>query len=136
MSKWIKVQEHPKKVYVVKHTRLGSNYVYNAKDGKLLRIVKSESPEDIRNDGDKEPDFSTPNAPIKYAIAGSKGMMIGYGIIAALYVIGVIVGLCLGYGWSSLLLPFLPFVIIGFIGYIWELFKTFYNLGYDEKRRI
>lgn len=24
MSKWIKVQEHPKKVYVVKHTRLGS----------------------------------------------------------------------------------------------------------------
>lgn len=85
---------------------------------------------------DKEPDFSTPNAPIKYAIVGSKGMMIGGGIIAALYVIGIIVGLCLGYGWSSLFLPFLPFVIIGFIGYIWELFKMFYNLGYAEKRRI
>jgi len=84
----------------------------------------------------KEPNFSTPNAPIKYAIAGSKGMMIGGGIVAALYVIGVVVGLCLGYGWSSLLLPFLPFVIIGFIGYIWELFKTFYNLRYDEKHRI
>ena len=85
---------------------------------------------------DKEPDFSTPNAPIKYAIADSKGMMIWGGNIAVLYVIGVVVGLCLGYGWSSLLLPFLPFVIIGFIGYIWELSKTFYNLGYDEKRRI
>ena len=24
----------------------------------------------------------------------------------------------------------------GFIGYIWEMFKKFYNLGYDEKRRI
>ena len=22
------------------------------------------------------------------------------------------------------------------IGYIWEMFKKFYNLGYDEKRRI
>lgn len=136
MSKWIKVQEHPKKVYVVKHTRLGSNYVYNAKDGKLLRIVKSESPEDIRNDGDKEPDFSTPNAPIKYAIAGSKGMMIEYGIIAALYVIGVIVGLCLGYGWASLFLPFIPFAIMGFLCCIWKFFKKFYNLGYDRKRRV
>ena len=29
---------------------------------------------------DKEPDFSTPNAPIKYAIVGSKGMIIGVGL--------------------------------------------------------
>lgn len=84
----------------------------------------------------KEPDFFTPNAPIKYVMAGGRGVMIGCGIITALYVIGVIVGLCLGYGWSSLLLPFLPFIVIGFIGYIWEMFKKFYNLGYDEKRRI
>ena len=78
----------------------------------------------------KEPDFFTPNAPIKYATARGRGVMIG------LYVIGVIIGLCLGYGWSSLLLPFLSFIVIGFIGYIWEMFKKFYNLGYDEKRRI
>ena len=78
----------------------------------------------------KEPDFFTPNAPIKYAMAGGRGVMIGCGIITALYVIGVIIGLCLGYGWSSLLLPFLPFIIIGFIGYIWEMFKKFYNVGY------
>lgn len=84
----------------------------------------------------KEPDFFTPNAPIKYAMAGGRGVMIGCGIITALYVIGVIVGLCLGYGWSSLLLPFLPFIIIGFIGYIWEMFKKFYNLGYNKERRI
>ena len=84
----------------------------------------------------KEPDFFTPNAQIKYATAGGRGVMIGCGIITALYVIGVIVGLCLGYGWSSLLLPFLPFIIIGFIGYIWEMFKKFYNLGYAKKRRI
>ena len=84
----------------------------------------------------KEPDFFTPNAPIKYATAGGRGVMIGCGIITAFYVIGVIIGLWLGYGWSSLLLPFLPFIVIGFIGYIWEMFKKFYNLGYDEKRRI
>ena len=84
----------------------------------------------------KEPDFFTPNTPIKYAMAGGRGVMIGCGIITALYVIGVIIGLCLGYGWSSLLLPFLPFIIIGFIGYIWEMFKKFHNLGYDKKRRI
>lgn len=136
MSKWIKVQEHPKKVYVIKHTRLGSNYVYNAKDGRLLRIVKSESPEDIRNDGDKEPEFFTPNAPDRYVKTSGKGWIIACGVMVVLYIIGVVVGLCLGYGWSSLLLPFLPFVIIGFIGYIWELSKTFYNLGYDEKRRV
>ena len=64
----------------------------------------------------KEPDFFTPNAPIKYATAGGRGVMIGCGIITALYVIGVIIGLCLGY--------------------IWEMFKKFHNLGYDEKRRI
>lgn len=81
-------------------------------------------------------DIFTPNAPIKYAMAGGRGVMIGCGIITALYVIDVIIGLCLGYGWSSPLLPFLPFIIIGFIGYIWEMFKKFYNLGYDEKRRI
>ena len=40
----------------------------------------------------KEPDFFTPNAPIKYATAGGRGVMIGCGIITALYVIGVIVG--------------------------------------------
>ena len=84
----------------------------------------------------KEPDFFTPNAPIKYATAGRRGVMIGCGIMIVLYVIGVIIGLCLGYGWSSLLLPFLPFIVIGFIGYIWEMFKKLYNLGYDEKRRI
>ena len=77
----------------------------------------------------KKPDFFTPNVPIKYATAGGRGVMIGCGIITALYVIGVIIGLCLGYGWSSLLLPFLPFIVIGFIGYIWEMFKKFYNLG-------
>lgn len=44
----------------------------------------------------KEPDFFTPNAPIKYATAGGRGVMIGCGIITALYVIGVIVGLCVG----------------------------------------
>ena len=81
-------------------------------------------------------DIFTPNAPIKYAPAGGRGVMIGCGIITALYVIGVIIGLCWGYGWSSLLLPFLPFIIIGFIGYIWEMFKKFYNLGYAKKCRI
>ena len=81
-------------------------------------------------------DIFTPNAPIKYAMAGGRGVMIGCGIITALYVIGVIIGLCLGYGWSSLLLPFLPFIIIGFFCYICEMFKKFHNLGYDEKRRI
>ncbi len=95
---------------------------------------KKEFPKQLKDN--KEPDFFTPNAPIKYATAGGRGVMIGCGIITALYVIGVIVGLCLGYGWSSLLLPFLPFIVIGFIGYIWEMFKKFYNLGYDEKRRI
>lgn len=95
---------------------------------------KKEFPKQLKDN--KEPDFFTPNAPIKYATAGGRGVMIGCGIITALYVIGVIVGLCLGYGWSSLLLPFLPFIIIGFIGYIWEMFKKFYNLGYAKKRRI
>ena len=95
---------------------------------------KKEFPKQLKDN--KEPDFFTPNAPIKYATAGGRGVMIGCGIITALYVIGVIIGLCLGYGWSSLLLPFLPFIVIGFIGYIWEMFKKFYNLGYDEKRRI
>ena len=95
---------------------------------------KKEFPKQLKDN--KEPDFFTPNAPIKYATAGGRGVMIGCGIMIVLYVIGVIIGLCLGYGWSSLLLPFLPFIIIGFIGYIWEMFKKFYNLGYDEKRRI
>ena len=95
---------------------------------------KKEFPKQLKDN--KEPDFFTPNAPIKYATAGGRGVMIGCGIMTALYVIGVIIGLCLGYGWSSLLLPFLPFIIIGFIGYIWEMFKKFHNLGYDEKRRI
>ena len=40
----------------------------------------------------KEPDFFTPNAPIKYVMAGGRGVMIGWGIITELYVIGVIVG--------------------------------------------
>ena len=44
----------------------------------------------------KQPEFFTPNAPIKYAMAGGRGVMIGCGIITALYVIGVIVGLCVG----------------------------------------
>ena len=95
---------------------------------------KKEFPKQLKDN--KEPDFFTPNVPIKSATAGGRGVMIGCGIITALYVIGVIIGLCLGYGWSSLLLPFLPFIVIGFIGYIWEMFKKFYNLGYDEKRRI
>ena len=95
---------------------------------------KKEFPKQLKDN--KEPDFFTPNAPIKYATAGGRGVMIGCGIMIVLYVIGVIIGLCLGYGWSSLLLPFLPFIVIGFIGYIWEMFKKFYNLGYDEKRRI
>ena len=95
---------------------------------------KKEFPKQLKDN--KEPDFFTPNAPIKYAMAGGRGVMIGCGIMIVLYVIGVIIGLCLGYGWSSLLLPFLPFIVIGFIGYIWEMFKKFYNLGYDEKRRI
>ena len=38
----------------------------------------------------KEPDFFTPNAPIKYATAGGRGVMIGCGIITALYVIGAV----------------------------------------------
>ena len=29
----------------------------------------------------KEPDFFTPNAPIKYVMAGGRGVMIGCGII-------------------------------------------------------
>ena len=95
---------------------------------------KKEFPKQLKDN--KEPDFFTPNAPIKYATAGGRGVMIGCGIMIVLYVIGVIIGLCLGYGWSSLLLPFLPFIVIGFIGYIWEMIKKFYNLGYDEKRRI
>ena len=44
----------------------------------------------------KEPDFFTPNAPIKYVMAGGRGVMIGCGIMIVLYVIGVIVGLCVG----------------------------------------
>ena len=82
---------------------------------------KKEFPKQLKDN--KEPDFFTPNAPIKYATAGGRGVMIGCGIMIVLYVIGVIIGLCLGYGWSSLLLPFLPFIVIGFIGYIWEMFK-------------
>lgn len=88
----------------------------------------------------KQPECFTPNAPIKYATAGGRGVMIGCGIMTALYVIGVIIGLCLGYGWSSLFLPFLPFIIIGvmveFPCCIWKGFKKFYNLGYDKERRI
>ena len=75
-------------------------------------------------------DIFTPNAPIKYATAGGRGVMIGCGIITALYVIGVIIGLCLGYGWSSLLLPFLPFIIIGRClrsSTIWDMMR---NVGY------
>ena len=52
----------------------------------------------------KQPECFTPNAPIKYATAGGRGVMIGCGIMTALYVIGVIIGLCLGYSWSSLFL--------------------------------
>lgn len=88
----------------------------------------------------KQPECFTPNAPIKYATAGGRGVMIGCGIMAALYVIGVIIGLCLGYSWSSLFLPFLLFIIIGvmveFPCCIWKGFKKFYNLGYDKECRI
>lgn len=45
----------------------------------------------------KQPECFTPNAPIKYAMAGGRGVMIGCGIMTALYVIGVIVGLYLDY---------------------------------------
>ena len=31
----------------------------------------------------KEPDFFTPNAPIKYVMAGGRGVMIGCGSITA-----------------------------------------------------
>ena len=81
----------------------------------------------------KEPDFFTPNAPIKYVMAGGRGVMIGCGIITALYVIGVIIGLCLGYGWSSLLLPFLPLDLLATFGrclrssIIWDMIR---NVGY------
>ena len=44
----------------------------------------------------KEPDFFTPNAPIKYAMAGGRGVMIGCGIKKELYVIVVNVVLYLG----------------------------------------
>ena len=78
----------------------------------------------------KQPECFTPNAPIKYATAGGRGVLIGCGII----------GLCLGYSWSSLFLPFLPFIIIGvmveFPCCIWKGFKKFYNLGYDKECRI
>ena len=88
----------------------------------------------------KQPECFTPNAPIKYATAGGRGVMIGCGIMTALYVRGVIIGLCLGYGWSSLFFPILPFIIIGvmveFPCCIWKGFKKFYNLGYDKERRI
>ena len=30
---------------------------------------------------DKQPEFFTPNAPVKYAMAGGRGVMIGCGII-------------------------------------------------------
>lgn len=81
----------------------------------------------------KEPDFFTPNAPIKYATAGGRGVMIGCLIMTALYVIGVIVGICLGYGWTSLFFPFIILVILSIIssGIVW-----FYNLIYDKKRRV
>lgn len=88
----------------------------------------------------KELYFSTPNAPIKYAIAGGRGVMIGCGIMTAFYIIGIIIGLCLGYGWFSLLLPFTVFILMGilveFLSCIWRIFKKFYNLGYDKERRI
>lgn len=88
----------------------------------------------------KEPDFFTPNAPIKYVMAGGRGVMIGCGIMTAFYIIGIIIGLCLGYGWFSLLLPFTVFILMGilveFLSCIWRIFKKFYNLGYDKERRI
>lgn len=83
----------------------------------------------------KEPEFFTPNAPDRYVKTSSKGWIIACGVMVVLYIIGVVVGLCLGYGWASLFLPFIPFAIMGFLGCIWELFKKFYNLGYDRKRR-
>ncbi len=84
----------------------------------------------------KEPDFFTPNAPDRYVNWNTKGIMIACRVIIVLYIIGVVVGLCLGYGWASLFLPFIPFAIMGFLGCIWGLFKKFYNLGYDRERRV
>ena len=73
-----------------------------------------------------------PNAPDRYVKTSSKGWIIVCGAMVVLYIIGVVVGLYLGYGWASLFLPFIPFVIMGFLGCMWELFKKFYNLGYDR----
>ena len=83
----------------------------------------------------KKLDFFTPNAPDKYVETSSKGWIIACGVMVVLYIIGVVVGLCLGYGWASLFLSFIPFAIMGFLGCIWGLFKKFYNLGYDKERR-
>lgn len=92
---------------------------------------KKEFPKQLKDN--KEPDFFTPNAPIKYATAGGRGVMIGCLIMTALYVIGVIVGICLGYGWTSLFFPFIILVILSIIssGIVW-----LYNLIYDKKHRV
>lgn len=80
----------------------------------------------------KEPEFFTPNAPDRYVKTSGKGWIIACGVMVVLYIIGVVVGLCLGYGWASLFFPFIPFAVMGFLGCICGLFKKFYNLGYDK----
>ena len=35
----------------------------------------------------KQPAFFTPNAPIKYAMAGGRGVMLGCGFMTALYAV-------------------------------------------------
>lgn len=46
-----------------------------------------------------------PNAPFNYARSGSKGIMIGIGIMVILYFTIAILGLIYGLGWASLFLP-------------------------------
>lgn len=67
------------------------------------------------------PQLYAPNAPYRYALTGSKGIIIVLGAIIALYIIGVIIGIYLGCGWGSILLPILIYNTLIGLGYagIW-----------------
>mgnify|MGYP000041506402 CR=1 FL=1 len=77
--------------------------------------------------------YSPKQAPTLYSYSNSKQLFLWGGGILLLYIIGVIVGICLGYGWTSLFFPFIILVILSIIssGIVW-----LYNLIYDKKHRV
>lgn len=66
----------------------------------------------------KSDSYTPSNAPFSYAKTGSKGIIMAIGMIIVLYFVGVVVGIYLGYGWGSIMLPILIYFILVGVGYI------------------